>query len=326
MIQLPRLRFVNLPTPIHPMPRLSTRLGGPELWIKRDDLTGLALGGNKTRKLEFLVAEAQANGAKTLITAGAMQSNHCRQTAAIAARMGMDCILVLSPSDQSGLLEPHQFSGNLLLDHLFDAEIVIAQTEDRDKCLNSTYEIAWENGRRPYLIPYGGSTPLGAYSYALAIQEMLDQEVKPDYIIFPTSSGGTQAGMVAGAKLYSYEGNIYGISVDSPANILSEKIRKLSTGILEFLGKDTDLPEVHVNADYLGGGYGVFAHPEREAILLFARNEGILLDPVYTGRAGAGLIDLVRKGFFRRDQLVLFWHTGGTPALFETNYAQQLLS
>jgi D-cysteine desulfhydrase family pyridoxal phosphate-dependent enzyme len=291
--------------------------------IKRDDQTGLAGGGNKTRKLEFLVAEAQAHGARTLITAGAIQSNHCRQTAAAAARYGFQCILVLVGE------EPNAISGNLLLDHLLGAEIVWAKREKRAETLQETFQSAWEQGRRPYLIPYGGSNSVGAAGYAFAIQELRDQsgpnellKKAPDWIVFPSSSGGTQAGMVLGTHIFDYPSKILGISVDETEETLQKRVADLANQTGDFLGEKTNFSgsDILVNADYLGGGYGVLGGPEKEAVQWFARSEGILLDPVYTGRAAAGMIDLIRKGFFSPTDTVLFWHTGGAPALFAYQY------
>jgi D-cysteine desulfhydrase family pyridoxal phosphate-dependent enzyme len=317
---IPRVRFAHLPTPVEPMPRLSATLGGPRLLIKRDDLTGMALGGNKTRKLEFLLAEAQANGARTLITAGAVQSNHCRQTAAVAAHFGLDCILVLAGTP------PGHPSGNLLLDQLFGAQVVWSDFDGRDAMLKRTFNEAWSEGRRPYLIPYGGSNPTGAAAYVFAIEELLTQDVEPDWIVFPSSSGGTQAGLVLGARRFGFKGKVLGISVDGPARALQEWVAALATETSKRFGKTTffEPGDVLVNSDYIGAGYGVMGMPEREAILMFARYEGLLLDPVYTGRAAAGLLDLIRKGFFKAADTVLFWHTGGVPALFAETYAEEL--
>jgi len=317
---IPRVRFAHLPTPVEPMPRLSATLGGPRLLVKRDDLTGMALGGNKTRKLEFLLAEAQANGARTLITAGADQSNHCRQTAAVAAHFGLDCILVLAGT------QPAHPSGNLLLDQFFGAQLVWTDFDGRDAMLKQTFNTAWSEGRRPYLIPYGGSNPTGAAAYVYAVEELLTQDIEPDWIVFPSSSGGTQAGLVLGARRFGFKGKVLGISVDEPARALQERVAALATETSERFGKTTlfEPGDVLVNSDYVGGGYGVMGMPEREAILMFARYEGLLLDPVYTGRAAAGMIDLIRKGFFKATDRVLFWHTGGVPALFADRYAEEL--
>jgi D-cysteine desulfhydrase family pyridoxal phosphate-dependent enzyme len=318
MLNLPRVRFAHLPTPVEPLQRLSAELGGPKLYVKRDDQTGLAFGGNKTRKLEFLVADAQANGGKTLITIGAVQSNHCRQTAAAATLNGLNCILVLVGDP------PVDVSGNLLLDHLLGADIVWTDRARREECLRDTFDDALSQGKRPYLVPYGGSNPVGATAYAYAIKEMLEQDLQPDWIVFASSSGGTQAGMVAGARLFGYHGKILGISVDEKASELQARVAGLSADVAERLGQsETFSPaEVLVNDAYLGGGYGVMGTVEKEAIQLFAGLEGLLLDPVYTGRAAAGLVDLIKQGKFSNKETVLFWHTGGTPALFADRYQE----
>ncbi len=320
-MKMPRIRIAHLPTPIEPMPRLSALLGGPQLWVKRDDQTGLAFGGNKTRKLEFLLAQAQANGAKTLVTVGGVQSNHCRQTAALAARFNMDCILVLNGTPGQTL------SGNLLLDDLFGAEIIWTDREQREKKLQETFQNAWAAGRRPYLVPLGASTPLGALGYAAAFEELMDQNVvNPDWIVVASSSGGTQAGLVLGTVQANWHGKILGISIDQPADDLKRIVSTLASDAASLVGERRILhpDDVIVNADYLGGGYAVLGDAEVEAIRLFAKLEGLLLDPVYTGRAAAGMIDLIRKGFFDPQDTVLFWHTGGTPALFADSYRAQL--
>ena len=318
MRTIPRVKIAQLPTPIEALPRLSVVLGGPHLYVKRDDQTGLAMGGNKTRKLEFLIAEALANGAKTVITAGAVQSNHCRQTAAAAARFGLECILVLA-GDPSAIS-----TGNLLLDRLLGAEIVWASRPERDSILKQTFDAAWESGKRPYLVPYGGSNATGACAYAFAIQEMLEQDFRPDWIVFASSSGGTHAGMALGARVFDYHGNVLGISVDETHETLTTRVASLANSTADFLGESISLKpqDILVDANYLGLGYGVMGDNEKEAIQLFARHEGLLLDPVYTGRAAAGLIDLISKGKFRQEETVLFWHTGGSPALFADKYRE----
>lgn len=319
---VPRTRLAVLPTPIEPMPRLGAALKGPQLYVKRDDLTGLALGGNKTRKLEFLLAEAQAHGARTLITVGAAQSNHCRQTAALAAKAGLDCILVLS-GDPS---QPP--TGNLLLDRLFGAEIVWTTRPEREETLRRTFDAAWQAGRRPYLIPLGASNVLGALSYEAAFREFLAQSVAVDWIVIASSSGGTQAGLALGARRAGWQGRVLGISIDEPEEDLKRLVAGLAEQAADRLGEVIHFSpdDIHVNAGYLGAGYGVMGAPERDAIRLFAEVEGLLLDPVYTGRAAAGMIDLIRKGFFKSGESVLFWHTGGAPALFADCYAGDLLA
>ena len=303
------------------LPRLSDALEGPRLLIKRDDQTGLAFGGNKTRKLEFLVAKARDKGAETLITGGALQSNHCRQTAAAAARFGFKCILVLTGD------KPQQPSGNLLLDKLFGAQIVyVADRKDRDRILQETFERATREGKKPYLVPYGGSNSTGAVGYAFAMKELIDQNVAADWIVFATSSGGTHAGLLLGQRLFGFSGKILGISVDESEEWLKKEVPQLASSASEKLGKRIEFTpdEVLANAGYCRAGYGVLTEPEREAIHLFAKHEGLLLDPVYTGRAATGMIDLIRKGAFRKNETVLFLHTGGQPALFADQYANKI--
>lgn len=316
MSQTQRIQLAHLPTPIQDLPRLTAALGGPMLLLKRDDQTGLAFGGNKTRKLEYILADVQNCGARTLITGGAVQSNHCRQTAAAAAQLGLDCMLVLSG-------EPNKHpTGNHFLDQLFGAEIIYTTREERDSTMQLAFDQAHAQNRKPYLIPYGGSNATGASAYAFAIQEMLSQRVEPDWIVHATSSGGTQAGLVAGAKMYGFHGKVLGISIDETRDSLTPRVTTLATEVTEKLGakKEIDPDHVIVNDDYLGEGYGIMGDIEKEAIRLFAQQEGILLDPVYTGRAAAGLIHLIRSGFFSPIETVMFWHTGGTPALLAERY------
>jgi D-cysteine desulfhydrase family pyridoxal phosphate-dependent enzyme len=320
-MNISRLNFAHLPTPVEALPRLSEILGGPRLLIKRDDQTGLAFGGNKTRKLEFLVAEARDQGAKTLITGGALQSNHCRQTAAGAARFGFECILVLTGD------MPEQPSANLLLDQLFGAQVVfVPDRKGRDKILQQTFDHAAEEGMKPYLVPYGGSSPTGALGYVFAMKEIMEQNVYADWIVFATSSGGTHAGLVLGQRVFGYKGKLLGISVDESDEWLRNHVSELASLASEKLGKRIEFTpdEVLVNANYCAAGYGVLTQPEREAIRLFAKYEGLLLDPVYTGRAAAGMIDLIRAEFFKKDETVLFLHTGGQPALFANKYANKI--
>jgi len=320
-VNIPRLHFAHLPTPIETLSRLSEILGGPHLLIKRDDQTGLAFGGNKTRKLEFLVAEARDQGAKTLVSGGALQSNHCRQTAAAAARFGFKCILVLTGE------KPKQPSANLLLDELFGAEIIyVADRNDRDRILQGTFDRAAEEGMKPYLVPYGGSNSTGALGYAFAMKELMAQNLQADWIVFATSSGGTHAGLLLGQRVFGYKGKVLGISVDEPEEWLKHCVPELASTASEKLGKRIQFTpdEVIANANYCSAGYGVLTEQEREAIRLFATYEGLLLDPVYTGRAAAGMIDLIRKRFFKKDETVLFVHTGGQPALFADQYAKKI--
>ncbi|MBP7032186.1 MAG: D-cysteine desulfhydrase family protein [Anaerolineaceae bacterium] len=315
-----RIPLAHLPTPIQALPGLTKLLGGPRLFIKRDDLTGLGLGGNKTRKLEFLAADALAQEARMLISTGAPQSNHCRQVAAAAAQLGLGCLLVLAGED------PGTRQGNLLLDALSGAKIVFVPKGQRDAALRDEFERAQAQGQAPYLIPYGGSNALGAQGYALAMRELNEQALKPDWIVFASSSGGTQAGLVLGARETGFTGKILGISVDESAPTLQARVAALVAQASALSGSNFSVApeEILVNDSYCSAGYGMLQPMEIEALKSFARADGILLDPVYTGRAAAGLIDLIRKGLFGKDETVLFWHTGGTPALFAEPYARLL--
>jgi 1-aminocyclopropane-1-carboxylate deaminase/D-cysteine desulfhydrase-like pyridoxal-dependent ACC family enzyme len=267
------------------------------------------------------MAEARDAGAQTIISAGAVQSNHCRQTAAAAARFGMDCILALFGDP------PDPPDGNHLLHYLLGADVVCTPREAMEATLDKVFEEAQSKGRKPYLVPYGGSNPTGAMGYVTAMLELAEQNVNPDWVVFPTSSGGTQAGMLVGARLSGYKGKILGISVDESAEVLTTRVAELATQTATFINKDWEFEptDVLVNDDYLGGGYAVMGEPEIEAIRLFAQREALMLDPVYTGRAAAGMIDLIRQGFFDPTETVLFWHTGGTPALFASKYQEKLI-
>ncbi len=319
----PRSAIAFLPTPIHALPRLSAQLGGPNLWTKRDDQTGLAFGGNKVRKLEFLLGEAIARAADTLITSGAPQSNHARQTAAAAARAGLKCALVLRGD------APAEIVGNILLDRLLGADIVWAGARPLPVVVDEVADELRARGQRPFVIPLGGSNAAGALGYVVAMREFVEQSrsggIDFDAVIFATSSGGTQAGMAVGARMTGYTGRRVGISVDHRADEFKQTLVPLANATAERLGLSTSFAadDFEVRDEYLGGGYGVMGEPEREAIAMAAQAEGLLVDPVYTGRALAGLIDLIRNGEFKAGQNVLFWHTGGTPALFA--YARQLI-
>lgn len=319
----PRVSLAHLPTPLERLARLSARLGGADIWIKRDDQTGLAGGGNKTRKLEFLVADAQSKGRRTLITGGAPQSNHCRQTAAAAARAGLGCVVVLRGEP------PAQKTGNILLDDLLGAEIVWTHTQPREAVMQETFEREDAAGHLPYLIPIGGSNAIGAAAYAAAVEELAGQltaaNLPPfDRICFASSSGGTHAGLAVGGRAVMPATEILGISVDETLEELKANVAPIANETAALLGLPfTFAPaDIHANADYVGAGYALMGGREREAIRLLASQEGMLVDPVYTGKAFGGLIDLVRSGAIGRSERVLFWHTGGQPAIFA--YADQL--
>ena len=322
---LPRFPLAHLPTPLEELKSLSQQLGGPELLIKRDDQTGLALGGNKTRKLEFIVGDALQQGADTLVTLGAVQSNHCRQTAAAAAKAGLRCELILN-----GKI-PEMANGNLLLNELLGAKLHwIERSQRAAKLANLDAELRTE-GRKPYLIPVGGSNGVGATGYVVAMQELMEQlrqsGRRVDHILFGTSSGGTQAGIILGARIEGFQGRLHGLSIDKndPEHFEYEtEVAQIANDCSAFIGSDilVTRDDVNVVYGYKGEGYAVVGELERSAIKLLARSEGIVLDPVYAGRAFGGLVDLIRKGTFRSDETVLFWHTGGAPALFA--YAKEL--
>lgn len=322
MMQLPpRHPIAHAPTPLERLPQLSQALDGPDIWVKRDDLTGLALGGNKIRKLEFFLGDALAKNADTLITAGAIQSNHCRQTAAVAAKAGLACRLVLTDE------EPPKLSANNYLDSLLGADIIWVGEQNREQALDEAMEQARKAGKRPYLVPYGGSNPLGTCAYLQAMQELSAQAEQPfDWILFATSSGGTQAGLELGRRLYMPKAKVLGISVDLSAAEVAAIVSGLVNGCAEMIESDIRVgpEEIMVSDAYTGTGYAQMGEAEEEAIRLFAQSEALLVDPVYTGRAAAGLIDLIRKGEIKPDERVLFWHSGGAPALFADTYQSEL--
>ena len=322
--RLPRVRLAHLPTPIDELPSLSAALG-VRILMKRDDLTGLALGGNKTRKLEYLIADARAAEATCVLTAGAAQSNHCRQTAAAAARAGLSCHLVL------GGTRPESGNGNLLLDELLGATVHWTSPEQRVERMEEIARDLAGRGERPYIIPYGGSNAVGAVAYVQAMLEASDQlrarAYVIDRIITASSSGGTQAGLALGAREVGFTGELLGISVDKGEHgelPYEEELAGLANATASRLGLDTGFGagDFRVEYGYLGGGYGVAGELERNAIRMLARLEGILLDPVYTGRAMGAVLDMVHTGTIARGETILFWHTGGAPALFA--YAREL--
>jgi len=317
----PRVSLAHLPTPLEDAPRLSAALGGPRILIKRDDLTGLALGGNKVRKLELLLADALAQGADTVLTTGAVDSNHCRVTAAAAARLGLRCVLVLAARHEAPPLQ-----GNLLLDRLFGAEVHLfpapVPTAGNNRLLELTAAVRARGGK-PYMFPAGGSTALGVLGYALTVEELLGQlaarHLTADYLVVASGTGGTHAGLLLGTTLFSPSFTTLAVNVIEADNVaLSERTRAVYTEGAALLGlpENSARPAFTVRAGYVGGGYGVLSPGGAEAIRLLARTEGILLDPVYTGKAMAGLIDLVRTGELAADKTVIFLHTGGAPALF----------
>ncbi|WP_455818802.1 D-cysteate sulfo-lyase [Pseudomonas cerasi] len=321
--RFPRLHFGHFPTPLEPLDNLSRHLGGPQIWIKRDDCTGLATGGNKTRKLEFLLADAQSQGADVIITQGATQSNHVRQTIAAAAKIGLPTHVFLEQRvSQFG--EDYQRSGNVLLDDLLGGVIEqhLPAGADMQQAMEQFAERQRAEGRNPYVIPGGGSNPVGALGYVACAEELLwqssQQRLRIDQIVHATGSTGTQAGLLAGLNATNSAIPVLGISVRAPRERQEENVYQLASRTWQTLGARGELPRetVQVNSDYVGEGYGLPSAGTLEALRLLARLEGILLDPVYSGKGMAGLIDLIRKGHYSADQNIVFIHTGGAAGLF----------
>jgi L-cysteate sulfo-lyase len=320
----PTLPLIAVPSLVEPLPRMAAALGGgPRLLVKRDDAIAFGFGGNKIRKLAFVAARALADGADTLITAGGVQSNHARATAATAARLGVRAVLVANGAP------PARPTANALLDALLGAEVVyVPSREQRAPKMDEIAARLRAEGRRPYVIPIGASTPLGALGFVLAVAELLDQMPAPDVIIHSTSSGGTQAGLVAGCRLLGLSTRVIGISADDTSAALQADVEAIVRGIGELVGlppsrlERVDEPgrpgatAVAVDDRFVGEGYGVPTAASREAIELAARTDAIFLDPTYTAKAMAGLIAYVREQRFDRSQTVLFWHTGGQVGLF----------
>lgn len=314
---LPSLPLAQYPTPVEPLSRLRAALGaGPRLLVKRDDAISFAFGGNKVRKIEILAARALEDDADVLITTGGVQSNHCRVTAGAAARLGMRCVIVANGAP------PARATGNALLDQLYGAEVeYVATREERAPAMDAIAARLRAEGRHPVVIPLGASTPLGAAGLARAVGEMVSQlDEPPAYIFHSTSSGGTQAGLVAGCALYGLDTRVIGISADEPADRLQATV----SGIVERLGgllgmdgkKLAASREVEVDTRFIGAGYGSPTEASAEAQSLLARTEAIVVDHTYTAKALAGLIGWVREGRFRESDTVLFWHTGGQVAVF----------
>jgi L-cysteate sulfo-lyase len=319
--RFPRVRLGHLHTPLEPMAALSRALGGPNLFVKRDDCTGLATGGNKTRKLEFLMGQALEQGAEIIVTQGAVQTNHGRQTAAAAARLGLACEILL----ERRVREPepgYEVQGNVLLDRMFGATLSFHEPGDMNALALARTEELRSQGRKAYFIPGGGSNVVGALGYVDCALELLQQAndtgLRIDYLVHATGSTGTQAGLLAGLEGANTGIAVLGISVRQPKAQQEDAVYALAQATAARLGVrgGIDRSRVVAYSDYVGEGYGVPTPAMVEAVALTARCEGILLDPVYSGKGMAGLIDLTRKGFFRRDDNVVFLHTGGATALF----------
>jgi 1-aminocyclopropane-1-carboxylate deaminase/D-cysteine desulfhydrase-like pyridoxal-dependent ACC family enzyme len=318
--RFPSISLASTPTPVEPLPRLSASLGvlpggGPRLLIKRDDAIPFGFGGNKVRKLALVAARAQAERACTLITAGAVQSNHARVTAAVAAKLGMRAMLVVNRDP------PLKPTANALLDALLGAEVVYVRSRDeRTAKMREIADSLRADGRHPFEIPVGASTPLGALGYVLAMAELVDQMPPPDVIMHSTSSGGTQAGLVAGCRLLGLKTQIIGVSADDSSALLQATVNAIMAGMAGLLHLTSDAVlaggSVEIDDRFVGGGYGIATEASREAIEITARTEAIFLDPTYTAKAMAALIAYVRQRRFPDGHTVLFWHTGGQVGLF----------
>lgn len=323
----PRVSLAHLPTPLEHMPRLSKHLGGPEIYVKRDDCTGLASGGNKTRKLEFSMAAALEEGADTIITVGAVQSNHVRQTAAAACKLGLNCEVLL----EHRVVDPsvhYATSGNVLLDKIFGANLrEYPGGTDFDQAMNAVSDEIKANGGEPYIIPGGASNKVGALGYINCAIELLDQikdqRLDIGHIVTATGSAGTQGGLIVGLKAMESKIPLLGIGVNIPQEAQEEKVYQLACETADYIGKPgcVDREDVVANCNYVGDGYGVPTESMNEAVLMLARYEGLLFDPVYSGKGLAGMIDLIRNGSLGSGNIV-FLHTGGSAALFA--YVDQL--
>lgn len=314
--RIPSVALGDLPSPVEAMERLREALGGgPRLFVKRDDAIPFGFGGNKVRKLRLVAAQALAEGADTLVTTGGVQSNHCRATAAAAAKLGLRCVIVAN-----GRPQPSP-TANALLDELLGADVqYVAAREERAPRLREVCERLQAEGRRPCEIPLGASTPLGAAAFAQAVGELLAQMPAPDAIVHSTSSGGTQAGLVAGVALHGKKTRVIGVSADDEADSITATVRAIVAGMGSLLNVDgdrlADACSIEVHDGLVGEGYGVASDASREAQRLAARCEALFVDHTYTAKSLAGLIALVRAGRFRDDETVLYWHTGGQVGLF----------
>ncbi len=313
---IPRVPLAHYPTPVEELTRLRDALGGgPRLLIKRDDAISFGFGGNKVRKVELVAAQALADGADTLITTGGGQSNHARATAAAAAKLGMRCVLVLNGTP------PPAMTGNALLDTMFGAELrYVERREDREPAMHAVAESLRAQGRTPVEIPLGASTPLGAFGLARAVGELVAQNAVPDVIFHSTSSGGTQAGLLAGCILHDLPTRVVGISADTPSADMRAIVSGLLEGMADRLGIGgrafAQAREIEVDDAFVGAGYGVPTPESREAAALLAAREALIVDQTYTAKALAGLISYVRNGRLEESKTAMFWHTGGQVAIF----------
>src|SRR5688500_15010914 len=311
-----RYRLLNLNTPLERLDRFRDAIpGAPQLWMKRDDLTGYLGGGNKLRKLEYVMADALARGATTIVTTGSITSNLARTTALIARRLGLKCELILSGGD------PKAAHANWRVAELLGAKIhTVAASKDRARRMKEIAEALEHSGERVYQIPLGASNEVGSFGMVAAFEEIGIQQLELgeqfDAIVFATSSGGTQAGLEVGKRLFCYRNlRLFGVSADDPADTIRENALQAVGPMLSLLDISRDDDELYIDANFIGDGYGVPTRESQEAAKLFAETEGILLDPVYTSKAAAGLIAYCREGRFKPSERVLFWHTGGVLTL-----------
>ncbi|MFX0086151.1 MAG: D-cysteine desulfhydrase family protein [Candidatus Hodarchaeota archaeon] len=320
--EIPRIYLCSLPTPIEPLKRLSKHLGSINIFIKRDDLTGIAFGGNKNRKLEFLLADAIEKGSDVIITEGAIQSNHCLQTAACASKIGLECELVLSGA------APDFITGNLLLDQILDVKIHrIRENSDRSRYMKKLEQHLKSEGKKPYIIPTGGSTKIGALGYLKCLSEILIQSnemhITFNYLVHSTGSGGTQSGTLIGKEFYYPELEVFGVSEGEPKEKLISEIKKIMREFDKEWNTNINFEKIEINVleGYFGAGYGIVNQELIDTVKLVAKLEGIFLDPVYNGKAMIGLIDLIKTEVIPRNTNVLFLHSGGGPAIF--NYSTE---
>jgi len=322
LARFPRTSLAHLPTPLEPMDRFSEALGGPRFWVKRDDCTGLSSGGNKTRKLEFLMADAIQVGANTIITQGATQSNHARQTAAAAAKLGMECHILLEDRTGSNV-ENYVLNGNVLLDRLHGAPVSKRPGgADMNAEMEQLADQLLRDGKTPYIIPGGGSNPIGALGYVNCARELAEQAASTglsiDALVHATGSSGTQAGLVTGLTAIQSDIHLLGIGVRAPQDKQEAMVHDLAVRTAAHMGTGLDVPRkaVRANSDYVGPGYGLPTPGMVSAIKILAQTEGLLFDPVYSGKGLDGLIDLTRQGYFDGMSNVVFLHTGGSAGLF----------
>jgi L-cysteate sulfo-lyase len=328
LTDFPRVSLAHLPTPLEHLPRLSEHLGGPDIYVKRDDCTGLASGGNKTRKLEYSMGEALQQGADTIVTVGAVQSNHVRQTAAAACKLGLKCEVLL----EHRVAEPSETysnSGNVFLDRIFGANLrEYPGGTDFDAAMAEVTDEVRNGGGTPYVVPGGASNPVGALGYVGCGIELLEQfeeqNLHIDHLVTATGSAGTHAGLAVGLRGSGSDLRILGIGVNAPQDVQEERVFNLAVEIADMVGEPGCVSREDIIADcnYIGPGYGEHTDSMNEAILMLARYEGLLFDPVYSGKALAGMIDHVRQGRFEKGQKIVFLHTGGSAGLFA--YADSL--